>query len=155
MLKDLIINSILLVVIGLPIASVPAFLFGFAVAPQMHRWKYVIGGILGGLAGEFCAVCSNYLSQRMYCFQVEKQGFYCNIAQGDVILVFLIPIGIVLGSLLAEGWTWLTMRLPAESAWTSVFIYSGARRIRNWACAIALPLGFYVFLTWLLARLMS
>lgn len=155
MLKDLIINSILLTVIGLPIASVLAFLFALAFAPRMHRWKYTFAGVLGGLAGEFCAVSSFVLSLQMYCSKVRQQGFDCNNAQADVILLFLIPIGMVGGCLLASLWTRFTLRIPEGSVWTSVFIYSGPSRIGNGAGAIVVPLGFYALLTWLLAKLIS
>jgi hypothetical protein len=39
--------------------------------------------------------------------------------------------------------------------WTSLFSYDGRSRLRNWSCAIVVPIAFWVPATLLLARLMA
>ena len=137
--------------IGLLIACVPAGL-AFASAPRLRRRQYFVGGLLGGVAGEFCGVGSLFLSLWIGCL---GQGQFCNTAQGDMGLIVTVPVGSLLGSLLALCWTWITLRIPEKSPWASVCSYSGANRMWNWACAIGLQVVFWPLGTLLCARLMA
>jgi hypothetical protein len=126
--------------------------FAFAIAPTKHRLQYVVAGLLGGVAGEFCGVASLFLSLWFYC---RGQGQSCNTAQGDMGLIITVPVGSFFGSLLAVCWTWATLRIPPESPWSSVWCYSGPSRIQNWTYAIAIQIAFWVLVTWFFARLMA
>lgn len=139
--------------IAVLIACLPAFAIGMPSAPRGHRAHFVIAGLLGGIVGEFCAVHSLFFSIYLWCRSFLPEP--CNSAQGDMGLIYLLPIGSIIGSMLGLFWMWLTLKIPEESAWTSVFIYAGPSRIRNWCCAIAVPLGFCVLITCLLARMMA
>ena len=70
-------------------------------------------------------------------------------------LIVTVPGGSFLGTLLAIGWTWLTLRIPSKSPWASVSRYSGRSRILNWSYAISIQVVFWVCATWLFARLMA
>lgn len=138
--------------IGVPIALVPTLVVGSVLAPRIRPWQRILASLAGGVAGEFCAVCSLFLSLSMWC---SHQPQPCNDAQGDVALIYLVPIGACCGSVLALFWTWLTLKIPEDSAWTSVFIYSGRSRIRNVCCAIAVPTAFCLAVIWFLSNLMA
>jgi hypothetical protein len=137
---------------GLLIACFPSFLILAPLAPKPRRWHYVFAGLLGGVAGEFSAVHSLFLSLAAWC---SHQGRPCNSAQGDLALLFFVPIGSCCGSLLAGAWTHLTLKIPKESVWSSVFVYAGPGKLCNWCSAIAVPLAFYVCVIYMLARLMA
>src|SRR5262249_25508585 len=102
--------------ISIPIASASAFGLGLAFAPRSRRWTYFISAMLGGIAGGFCAICGVFLSLSMWCSHHPQP---CNDAQGGIILIFMLPVGIVCSSLLASWWTRLTMKIPEESPWAS------------------------------------
>jgi hypothetical protein len=137
--------------VGALIALLPAWI-ACANSPMMRRRHYFIAGLLGGVAGEFSGVASLFLSLWIGCL---GQGSYCNTAQGDMGLIVTVPVGSLAGTLIALLWTWITLRIPEESAWTSVCSYSGSRRIRNWACATVLPVIFWGLLILFFARLMA
>jgi hypothetical protein len=137
--------------IAILIACFPSF-FTFLSASTPRRWYYASAGLLGGLAGEFCGAGSLFLSLFLSCRGEPKP---CNSAQGDMGLLITLPLGSFLGSLIALGWTWTSLRIPHHSVWASVFSYSGPNRIRNWIYAFGVQMTFWVFMTWLLARLMA
>jgi hypothetical protein len=137
--------------IGVLIASLPTG-FAFAIAPTKRRWQYVVAGLLGGVAGEFCGVGSLFLSLWFFCL---GKGQSCNTAQGDMGLIITVPVGAFFGSLLALGWTWAALRISPESPWSSVWCYSGPSRIQNWIYAVAIQIAFWVLATWFCARLMA
>lgn len=137
--------------LALLIASVPSGIASL-IAPDGRRRQYLIAGLLGGIAGESCGVGSLFLGLWLSCL---KEPQPCNTAQGDMGLIVTFPVGSILGSLLAIGWTWLTLKIPAGNPWSSVCSYSGPDRVRNWAYAIASQIVFWILLTWLFARLMS
>ena len=143
-LKATMIASAWFLWIAVPIACLPTA-FAFAVAPRRHRWHYVVAGLLGGVA-------SLFLSVWFYC---RGQGQSCNTAQGDMGLIITLPVGSFLGSSLAVCWTWVTLRIPPESPWSSIWCYSGPSRIQNWTYAIAIPIAFWVLVTLFFARLMA
>jgi hypothetical protein len=134
--------------IGLLIACLPAW-YAFTIAPKKLRWQYVVAGLLGGVAGEFCGVGSLFLSLWLSCL---GKGQSCNTAQGDMGLMITLPAGAFFGSLLGIGWTWVTLRISPESPWSSVWCYSGPSRIQNWIYAIAIQIAFWSLVTWLFAR---
>ncbi|HEY2469779.1 MAG TPA: hypothetical protein VGI45_18310 [Terracidiphilus sp.] len=138
--------------IGVPIARVPTLLLGSVLAPRIRPWQRILAGLAGGIAGEFCAVCSLFLSLSMWC---SHQPQPCNDAQGDVAFIYLLPIGACCGSVLALFWTWLTLKISDDTAWASVFIYSGPSRIRNLCCVFVVPLAFYFAVIWFLSNLMA
>ena len=132
------------------ITCAPA-LFAFVIAPSVRRWHYAIAILSGGVTGEVCGVGSLFLSLWLSC-----QGHSpCNTAQGDMGLIVTVPVGSFLGTLLAIGWTWLTLRIPSKSPWASICRYSGPSRILNWSYAIAIQVMFWVCVTRLFARLMA
>jgi hypothetical protein len=149
--KATIFGSVWLSWIAVLIACLPT-VGVFAIAPKRRRWQYVVAGLLGGVAGEFCGVGSLFLSLWLDC---RGQGPSCNTAQGDMGLIITVPVGSLVGSLLALCWTWVTLRIPSESPWSSVCCYSGPSRIQNWTYAIAVQIAFWVLATWLFARLMA
>ena len=151
-LRTSIVGSIVFSLVGLPIACVSAFVFGTAFAPRIYRWHYILAGLLGGLGGEFCAVSSVFLSLSMWCSHHPQP---CNDAQGGIVLIFLLPIGVIGGSLFACWWTRLTIKIPEKSVWTSIFIYSGPSRVLNWCCAMTVPVAICVLIIWMLALLMA
>jgi hypothetical protein len=70
-------------------------------------------------------------------------------------LMITLPLGSFLGSLIAMGWTWTTLRIPNHNVWASVFSYAGASRIQNLIYAFGLQMMFWLLMTWLLALLMA
>jgi hypothetical protein len=136
--------------IALLIALVPTLFVTFAV--ETRRWQYAIAGLLGGVAGGFCGATSLFLSFWFAC-RGQVQG--CNTAQGDMGLLVTFPLGSFVSCLVALAWTRLTLRIPAESPWSSVSRYSGSSRFRNWAYAIASQLAFWAATIILFARLMA
>jgi hypothetical protein len=146
-----VIASVWLSWMALLISCIPAVVT-FASAPRIRRWHYVIAILSGGFAGEFCGVGCLFLNLWMYC---QGIGQSCNTAQGDMGLIFTAPGGAFLGTLFAIGWTWATLRIPSTSPWCSVGRYSGPNRLLHWICVIAVPIGFWIFVTCLCARLMS
>jgi hypothetical protein len=110
---------------------------GEASAPKIH---YVIIGLLGGLAGEFVAVSSLVIGEWWICY---TQHQLCNDGQGGIVLVFTIPALSLMGGTVALIWTRISLRIPAERPWASVFRYSGPSRLINWSFAIAIQLIFW------------
>ena len=95
--------------IALLIAILPTILV--MVAAERHRWQYLIVGVLGSVAGEFCGVASLFLSLWFSCL---GQGQACNTAQGDMGLIITLPVGSLLGCLFALFWTWRTLILGSD-----------------------------------------
>ena len=151
MFKTTMIASVWLSWIAVLIACLPTVL-GCAIAPTKRRWQFLVAGLLGGVAGEFCGVGSLFLSLWLFCL---GQGQSCNTAQGDMGLMITVPVGSFLGSLLALCWTWATLRIPPQSPWSSVCCYSGPSRIQNWTYAIAIQIAFWVLASWVFARFMA
>jgi hypothetical protein len=133
------------------IACVPTLVVS-ATAAKSHRLPYLIAGLAGGIAGEFCGTSALFLSLWYGCL---GQGQSCNTAQGDMGLIVTIPVGSLLGCLVAMGWTSATLRFPPTSPWASVSCYTGPSRVGNWACTIATPAVFSILTTVVLARLMA
>ena len=137
--------------VAVVIALIPTAI-AFAIVSVERRWRYVFAGILGGVAGEACGVASLFLSLWMFC---RGQGQYCNTAQGDMGLIITVPVGSLCGCLLGFTWTWIGHRIPAESAFASVYCYSGPKRVQNWLYSIAISFAFWVLATYVFARLMD
>jgi hypothetical protein len=133
-------------------ACLPTFLVAVFFAPKPRRWHYVMACFLGGIAGEFCAVTSLFLSLWIYCRQLSQP---CNTAQGDVALLYLVPIGSIAGCLLAVWWTRVTLRIPEGSVLASLRRYSGPNRLLNWVYAFGISLLFWSTMTWFLASIMA
>ncbi|HKD59871.1 MAG TPA: hypothetical protein VKB47_05400 [Terracidiphilus sp.] len=151
-LKTPMIVSVELSWLGALIACLPTLGLGFSLAPPVQRRNYVIAGLLGGIAGEFCSVHWFFLSLWSWC---RNQPQPCSDPRGDVALIYLIPLGACCGSLLALIWTWLTLKIPERSAWSAVCVYSGPSRVRNWSCAIVRQLSFWPLMMWLIYGLVA
>ena len=136
--------------VALLIAILPTTL-AMATA-ERHRLQYLIVGVLGSIAGEFCGVASLFLGLWFSCL---GQGQACNTAQGDMGLIITLPAGSLLGCLFALFWTGTTLRIASDSPWAWVSRYSGVSRAKNWGYAIGVPVAFWVLVTILLARLMA
>jgi hypothetical protein len=137
--------------IAILISCVPTLVV-FSAAAKPNRLQYLIAGLLGGIAGEFCGTSALFLSLWYGCL---GQGQSCNTAQGDMGLIVTIPVGSLLGCLLAMSWTLATLRFPPTSLWASVICYTGPNRLGNWTCSIATPAAFCILTTLVLARLMA
>ncbi len=137
--------------IAILIACVPTLVV-FSIAAKPHRLQYLIAGLLGGIAGEFCGTSALFLSLWYGCL---GQGQSCNTAQGDMGLLVTIPIGSLLGCLLAMWWISATLSFLPTSPWASVSRYTGPSRVGNWTCTLAVPAIFFVLTTVVLARLMA
>jgi hypothetical protein len=146
------ISSVGLSWLGALIACLPTLGLGFSLSPIRHRRNYVIAGLLGGVAGEFCSVHWFFFSLWSWC---RNQPQPCSDPRGDVALLYLIPIGACCGSLVALVWTWLTLKIPEGNAWSSVFVYSGRSRVRNWSCAIIRQLSLWSLMIWLIYGLLT
>ena len=128
--------------IALPFLVVSMLCIALASAPGSNRRRYLIAGLIGGIVGEFCAVYSLFFSLLLFC----RAHPSCNTAQGDMGLIYLIPLGTSVGTLLTSGFTWVTFKIARS-------IPSSRRPI--WICSILAQLTFYVETTWLLAHLMA
>jgi len=137
--------------IALLIAILPTTLV-MAAAERHHRLQYLIVGVLGSVAGEFCGVASLFLSLWFSCL---GRGQACNTAQGDMGLIITLPVGSLLGCLFALFWTRATLRIASDSPWAWVSRYSGASRFKNWSFTIGVPVAFWVLTTIFFARLMA
>lgn len=129
--------------IAVIIALVPAW--AIAGASRMHRRAYWVACLLGGLAGEFCAVNSLFIGLWFHCRRQNP----CNTAQGDLALIFLIPLETCSGSLLASGFTWLTLRITERSPSNRIF------RGAAWTLSILFQVAFCLSATWCMAHLMA
>ena len=129
--------------IAVPIAYVPTW--AIASSSPNYRRTYFITGICGGVAGEICATNSLFFSLWLWCRGQNP----CNTAQGDMDLMFLIPLGTCTGSLLASGCTWITLRIIDLSPSSRLF------RRAAWTGSILFQITFLICATWLLAHLMA
>ncbi len=129
--------------IASPFVGVSALVITFAQPPGIGRRCYLAANLAGGIAGEFCAVFSLFFSEMLFC-QAHPS---CNTAQGGIVLIFFIPLETCVGSLLALGCTWLTLKMVRERR-------SGSSRT-IWSCSILLQLTMFVAATWILANLMA
>jgi hypothetical protein len=122
------------------------------IAADRHRLQYLIAGVSGSIAGEFCGVASLFLGLWFSCV---GQGQTCNTAQGDMGLIITLPAGSLLGCLSALFWVWATLKVASDSPWAWVSRYSGTSRVRNWGYVLGIPAVFWVlstiFLAWLMA----
>ncbi len=129
--------------IGTSTASVPST----GANPIGHRPLHLpLIGFLGGMGGAFVAFNSLFFWLDWECAQQPQP---CNSAQGDMGLIYLLPILTVLGVLIAQVWTRLSLLIPEHWIAASVFRYSGPHRIFNWLFAIAVQLLFWPALTYL------
>lgn len=129
--------------IAVPIAYVPTW--AIASSSPNYRRDYFIAGLSGGVAGEICSTSSLFLSMWLWCRGQES----CNTAQGDIALIYLIPLGTAIGSLLASAFTWMTLRIIELSPTNHLF------RRSAWAGSILFQLTLFISATWLLADLMA
>ena len=133
--------------------------FGLALAKRLERkqWlipesrdkyearvPYFILGILGGIAGAIVAVGTLAGSEQWICY---SQHQLCNDGQGGILLIFTLPFFSIVCSSIALVWTSWSFRIPEESAWASIFRYSGKRRTLNWLCAVTTQIVFWSFFT--------
>jgi hypothetical protein len=149
--KAALVASALFSWITLLIACWPTIL-AFSIASTKHRWQYVIAGLLGAFTGEFCGVLFLFLSLWLSCRGHEQS---CNTAQGGMGIIITLPIGSLLGNVLALFWTRMTLRIPPENPLASICSYSGPSRIQNWTYAIAIPIAFWGLVTLFFAHLMA
>lgn len=148
-LKTMVIASLWFSWIALGIALMPTLFV--SIAAETHGWQYAVAGLLGGVVGEFCGTGSLFLSFWLSCRNQPQ----CNTAQGDMGLIVVVPVGSIIGCLLALFWTRFTLRIPEGSPWSSVSRYTGRSRFQNWAYAIALQVAFWSLVTWVSALLMA
>ena len=137
--------------VALLIGCLPTLL-AMAAAAKPRRLQYLIAGFLGSVGGEFCGVASLFLSLWLSC---RGQSQYCNSAQGDMGLIITVPAGSLLGCVFALFWTWMSLNVSSESPWAWVSRYSGASQVKNWTCAIGVPMAFWILTTLFLARLFT
>jgi hypothetical protein len=133
------------------IAALIAFLpilFAFSIASRPRRFRYLVAGILGAIAGESCGVFSLFLSLWLYC----RARPNCNTAQGDMGLLVTLPIGTLAGCILSLVWT-RAIRGALERSSESE--RSALSSLRKWIYTAAIPVGFWLFATLLAARLMA
>jgi len=119
--------------------------FAIACSSRIHRRYYSLSGILGGVAGEFCAVNSLFIGRWLWCRGQNP----CNTAQGDIALIYLLPLGTCSGCLLASCFTAMTLRVIQLSPSDRLF-----RRV-TWTCSIAVQFAMFVSATWFFANLMA
>jgi hypothetical protein len=148
-LKTMLIASLWFSWIALAIALLPTLFV--SIAAETHGWQYAIAGLLGGVVGESCGTASLFLSFWLSC----RNQAQCNTAQGDMGLIVVVPVGTIIGCVLALSWTRITLRIPEDSPWSSVSRYTGPSRVQNWAYAVALQVGFWLLATWVSALLMA
>ena len=129
--------------IAVPIALVTTW--AIAGCSRMQRRSYWIAGMLGGLIGEFCAANALFLSFSLRC----RHQISCNTAQGELALIFLIPLGTCSGGFLASFLTWLTLRITEISPSNVIFGHA------VWVCSLLLQSSIFGSITWFLAESMA
>src|SRR5271156_6762801 len=93
---------------------------------------YVSVGLLGGLMGEITAVCSLSVGTWWSCFKGDQ---LCHNGQAGMVLIPTIPLLSFFCSIFRPI---VDLGKPSDSGeqpLTSIFRYSGSRRLLNWTCA--------------------
>ena len=103
---------------------------------KLGFWKKVILGILGGLAGEITAFAVFFLAESNWCKDMNSQGSHCD-GQGPLVLILTVPLCGMIGSCASMLWTWVSIAIPANKPWASVFSYSGGNRAPNIGSTVA------------------
>lgn len=128
--------------IAVIVAALPTG-FALTVTTPRNKFPYLLAGLLGGIAGEFCATSSMFLGDWWSC---RSDPRFCYDGQADMGLIYTIPALSLLGSIAALIWTSFTLRVRPDLPWASVFRYTGSRRFLNLACAVAPQLLFWPLL---------
>jgi hypothetical protein len=124
-------------------------LAAFAIASHGNRLRYLIGGFLGGFAGECCGVTSLFLSSWFSC----RTNPSCNTAQGDMGLILSVPAGSLLGCILGICWVWLMQ--PTSLEQSQPVEVAARSRVTVWTTAVGVPVVLWFWVTILLAWIMA
>ncbi len=148
---------------GLGFAMIPPLALGIVLEASSINWRipatqhtaeskvhYVWLSILGGLAGTFSAVSALIVGEWWLCYS-EKQ--LCYDGQGDLVLIFTVPVLAFCGALASLFWTWFTLRLAPTRLWASFFRYSGPNRLLNRAYSLLVPIFLWLFTTYAVYRI--
>jgi len=105
-------------------------------------WKKFGLGEVGGLVGAIASIAALYSAEPQWCADMSAKGSYCD-GQGGLILIFTLPVATVVGVIVAMLWSWSSLRISANSPWTSVFSYRGENRAKNVGIAIAIQIAYW------------
>ena len=114
---------------------------------ETRKVPYVKLGLIGGICGECLAVCSLFFASEWSCLKGQQ---LCHDGQTGMVLILTVPLFSVLGSIIALFWTWITLRVPGERVYASIFAYSGPRRSLNRVIGLV-----FVLCIWMLSVLLA
>jgi hypothetical protein len=147
------------------IALIPVMFVAAASRESGSRWRipgkdgksdrkvhYVLLGLIGGLAGEFTAVISLFISTWWAC---RTGNQVCHDGQAGMVLIVTIPVLSFLGSILSLVWTWISLGFASNRLWASLFRYDGPNRLLNRVLATAIQIIFWPLFTLVIVRLIS
>ena len=143
-------------ILAIPFAFIPAGATKLILLASKHEWLVPANGVraerkvsffrlalLGGIAGEFVAVSSDFIGGDWWCSRPRPGGMVCNLAQDGVQLIFTIPILAIFGGAVAIAWTWLSLRLPPKVLGVCIMAYSGRYTHLNWLVGVLIVLVFW------------
>jgi hypothetical protein len=147
-----------------PFALIPPAALALAIKARGSRWLipanrdkrerkvcYVRLGLIGGIAGAFFAFGA-VIGAEKWIYYTQHQ--LCSDWQDGIVWIFAGSFFPLLCSAFALCWTALSFRIPEESVWASLFLYSSERRLMNWVCAGATQIMFWGLFTFCIFRLM-
>ncbi len=109
---------------------------------KLSYWKKIILCGFGGLTGAIIAIAVFPFANSNWCRDMSAQGSHCD-GQGGLILIITVPLCIVIGSCASILWTWISVAIPAQKPWASIFSYGGGNRAMNVAFAVAIQILYW------------